>query len=216
MASFTKAIIEKGYQNACRQRTDINEHVPTLRSFASKCRRIREFGVRSGVSTWAMLGGACDYVKSHPEECVEVHGYDLNGPAPVYAQARNGIVGFPTITSTFTKGNVLHVPATPCELLFIDTFHVYGQLKRELQLHAPLTTKYIIMHDTTVDGVTSELTRNRWDLAKYMERTGFTEYELTQGLWKAVEEFLEENSTSWRLLHRYENNNGLTVLERIH
>jgi hypothetical protein len=37
------------------------------------------------------------------------------------------------------------------DLTFIDTWHIYGQLKRELAKFAPITNKYIIMHDTTVD-----------------------------------------------------------------
>ncbi len=35
-----------------------------------------------------------------------------------------------------------------------------------------------------------------------------------QGLWTALETFLEAN-TDWKIKEHYENNNGLTILERI-
>ena len=34
------------------------------------------------------------------------------------------------------------------------------------------------------------------------------------GLWKAIEEFLNENK-NWRLLERRTNNNGFTVIEKV-
>ena len=43
--------------------------------------------------------------------------------------------------------------------------------------------------------------------------SGITVDELTTGLWKAVEEFLDKND-NWELMKRYTNNNGLTVLKR--
>ena len=43
--------------------------------------------------------------------------------------------------------------------------------------------------------------------------SGLPKEELTTGLWKAVEEFLDKND-NWELMKRYTNNNGLTVLKR--
>src|SRR5207245_3408288 len=48
-------------------------------------------------------------------------------------------------------GNDITIELPPMDLLFIDTWHVYGHLKRELERHQSKVRKYIIMHDTTVD-----------------------------------------------------------------
>ena len=37
-------------------------------------------------------------------------------------------------------------------LVFIDTLHVYGQLKRELAKFAPVARTFIVLHDTTTVG----------------------------------------------------------------
>jgi hypothetical protein len=35
------------------------------------------------------------------------------------------------------------------DMLFIDTWHKYGQLSEELRMHSPNVDKYIVLHDTT-------------------------------------------------------------------
>ena len=84
----------------------------------------------------------------------------------------------------------------PTDLLFIDTFHVYQQLRRELELHADRVRRFIALHDTTTFGETGE-------------------HESSRGLWPAIVEFLA-GSSQWRVAARYHNNNGLTILEREH
>lgn len=212
---YSVETLQQLYTRACEKASDINEHVPTLRALASQCRVVREFGVRGGVSTTGVLLGACEYALSHPEEAVEVLGYDLSAPARIYKEASRGIQGVENLRVAFHVGNVLHTPPVPCDMLFIDTFHVYGQLRRELEQNAPSVSKFIAMHDTTVDGERSEYFRRRFNIGNVSNSTGFTESELKRGLWEAVTEFLTTNSTTWKLQHRYENNNGLTVLERI-
>lgn len=207
--------IDRQYKHAASTPSDINEHMNTLQALASECGTIREFGVRGGVSTWAMLSGLRQYAMAHPSESVSLIGYDLEGPATPYVKARYGLDGYPNISVKFVKGNVLNVAPMPCDMLFIDTLHAYGQLKRELALHSSLASKYIVMHDTTIDGVTSEVKRSGMDMAQLMQTTGFTSEELTQGLWRAVEEFLLAHPDTWKLLRRYNNNNGLTILQRI-
>ena len=92
------------------------------------------------------------------------------------------------------KASSLELPPISTDLLFIDSLHNHAQLKAELALHANGVRKYIILHDTTL-------------FADRGEDGG-------PGLWPAVEEFLAANS-SWRILERRTNNNGLTVLGRI-
>jgi tetratricopeptide (TPR) repeat protein len=93
----------------------------------------------------------------------------------------------------FHQQDVLWAEIEETDLLFIDTRHDYDQLAQELKLHAGKARKYIVLHDTTT----------------FAERG---ETEGHRGLWPAVEEFLMEGA--FRLRERYENNNGLAVLER--
>jgi hypothetical protein len=94
----------------------------------------------------------------------------------------------------FHQQDVLWVDMEETDLLFIDTLHDYGQLVQELQLHAAKVQKYIVLHDTTT-------------FAEKGETEG------AKGLWPAVEEFLRAGT--FRIKERYENNNGLTVLETL-
>jgi hypothetical protein len=100
------------------------------------------------------------------------------------------------------------------DLTFIDTWHVYGQLKRELEKFSNITKKYIIMHDTTVDEIYGETIRMGMNAYQQSLATGFPMSEINKGLGAAVNEFLENNK-DWILKEKFFNNNGLTVLERV-
>ena len=109
---------------------------------------------------------------------------------------------------TFVQGDDLKIEMpTETDMTFIDTWHVYGHLKRELARYAPITKKFLIMHDTTVDAEEGE-THQR-------AMTGIPVHEIRKGLWPAIEEFLAENVGTWELIKRYTNNNGLTIIKRI-
>ena len=98
-------------------------------------------------------------------------------------------------------------------MIFIDTWHVYGQLKRELDRYNKVVRKYIIMHDTTVDAIKGESIRCNCDTKRQSIESGIPEDELNIGLQKAIEEFLEKHN-EWVLHEKFTNNNGLTVLKR--
>lgn len=93
----------------------------------------------------------------------------------------------------FHRADVLNVEIEPTDLLFIDTWHTYDQLSAELRLHAGKVRKWIVLHDT----------------AKHAEVGDGGQ----KGLRPAIEEFLALGT--FRVAEVYENNNGLTVLERI-
>ena len=90
----------------------------------------------------------------------------------------------------FVLGDATRIPVAPADLLFIDTWHVYGQLKRELATHAPQIRKFIVMHDTSLDGERGTTVRKKWNATQQALETGFPEEEITRGLWTAVKEFL--------------------------
>ena len=119
------------------------------------------------------------------------------------------------LSYTFHEGDdMLYDIGAPVDTVFIDTWHVYGHLKRELKKYAPFVKKWIILHDTTVDAVFGESIRMRHNIDEEVKTTGLTREEITKGLWPAVVEFLAENP-DFVLEHRYTNCNGLTILRRV-
>ena len=98
------------------------------------------------------------------------------------------------------------------DLLFIDTWHIYGQLIRELEKFHSLVHKYIILHDTTTFATRPEPARH--SIIKHsMETFNITKDEIKKGLKPAVDEFLA-NHSEWQVKEVFTNNNGLTILER--
>jgi len=49
--------LDHAFEERCRRPSDINEHLVTLRDLAANCAHVTEFGVRKGVSTFALLHG---------------------------------------------------------------------------------------------------------------------------------------------------------------
>jgi hypothetical protein len=92
------------------------------------------------------------------------------------------------------RADVLSGDIEETDLLFLDTRHNAGQLREELRRHAGKARKFIVTHGTTAHATEGESAREG-------------------GVWPVVEEFLAEGSFCLR--KRYENNHGLTVLERV-
>ena len=172
--------LEMYYRRVCENPSDINEHCPTLYLLAAQCRHVTEMGCRLGVSTTALL-------RAQPTTLV---CYDL-----LRLPEFDNLFRFVGRTELrFHEANSLDVEIEPTDLLFIDTFHVYEQLRRELELHADRACRFIALHDTTIFG-------------EHGEQDG------SRGLWPAVSDFLAAHP-EWWLAARYHHNNGLTVLER--
>lgn len=192
----------------CQTPSDINEHLPTLSIYASKCESILELGVRGCVSSWAFTNGLLHNERSKKSiylndisECnIEELKYTLSGTG---------------IELRYKWINDLQLELDEnVDMTFIDTWHVYGQLKRELDKFSKVTNKYIILHDTTLDEVYGETIRNGWNPHLQSLESGIPVNEITCGLGKAVDEFLEKNN-NWKLKQKFTNNNGLTVLEKL-
>ena len=122
--------------------SDIFQHLPTLRSYAARCDHVTEFGVRYGVSTFALL-------HAQPKRLVS---YDIR---PFALEKTVERVAGRTAFS-FCQADVRDVTIEETDLLFIDTLHSYAQISRELELHAPRVRRFIILHDTTTFGHTDE------------------------------------------------------------
>lgn len=169
--------LEEAYHWCVNHVCDIHEHFPTLRKYASQCERVVEFGTRGVFSTYALMA-------ARPKRLLT---YDLELCDNIWVADR--IAKEHQIDFAFLHQDTTKTIIEQTDLLFIDTWHTYRQLKRELQLHESKVTKWIILHDTTMYGDVGE--------------------DGGIGIWPAVEEL-----RGWRVKERFTNNNGLTVLER--
>jgi hypothetical protein len=167
-------------------------------------------GVRWITSTWAFLGCAPKKLVSYDMQ--DPSFWDTNNPAEqldIIARGYNKLQDVYDVANEFgldfrfIQANVLNIEIEETDLLFIDTCHTYKHLKEELKLHAHKVKKYIIFHDTTTYAYIDET--NYDSLGGVFAPDG-------GGIWKAIEEFLQ-NNPHWELEKRYMNNNGLTIIK---
>lgn len=201
--------ILQNYNIVANRPGDIVEHIPTLYNYTKQCESVVELGVSVCISTWAFVKGLVENGKNKKSLlCCDIKYH------PNVELVRNTckVVG---INYDFVKKNDLELDITEeVDLTFIDTWHIYGQLKRELAKFAPITRKYIIMHDTEIDAENGESIRDRHNIPLQSKETGIPEDEIRKGLRYAIEEFLKEHN-EWTVDLVCKNNNGLTVLRRI-
>ena len=126
--------------------SDINQHIPVIVQLAQECNHITEMGVRTVVSTWGWLAGA-------PKD--GLISYDLYNPKYWLGENNDPIKDVSDtaeaydIKFKFVEADVCEIEIEETDLLFIDTWHVYDQLKEELRIHSNKARKYICFHDTT-------------------------------------------------------------------
>ena len=200
--------IKSKFEKKCETRSDINEHLPTLMNLSKECETICEFGVRSVVSTWAFLYGLTQN-NSTNKNLLSVDIKNVNTIQQVIKTAKDAGINMKFICENSIK---CKIPET--DMLFIDTWHIYGHLKRELEIHHNKVKKYIVMHDTELDKIHGESIRGKWNIKKQSDDSGYTIQEISTGLQKAIDEFLHHHQ-NWKLYKVYSNNNGLTILKKI-
>jgi len=174
------------YESLVNNPSDINEHLPTLKGYAEECDHVTEMGVRWACSTWAFLYAGPKVLVSYDIEDPVRWGVDTNRMREMAA-----IIG---VDFRFVRANVLETEMEETDFLFLDTWHVYHQVKEELRLHASKVKKYIAFHDTVSFGVVGESHGH-------------------EGINRAISEFLTENS-EWKVEREFLNNNGLLVIKR--
>lgn len=178
--------------------SDINEHFETLKRYSQECDIIIEMGVREIRSTWALLAGNPKIMRS----------YDFNHPS-VYGgniEEVENACDIKGIDYKFILGNTLDCVIDECDLLFIDTWHDFLQLKSELFRHHSKVNKYIILHDTNSYAFSNERLYENYETER-------VETNLPKGLIPAIDEFLMSNR-EWYIFERHSHNNGITVLKR--
>lgn len=198
-------------EKAILVQSDIHQHLSILWAFASRCERVIECGVRTPTSTWALLQGLKDNNKKK-KELISVDLYECPGEDTVKARAKEMEVEWKFLQENDIKLDFEKIG--PVDMIFIDTWHIYGHLKRELAHFHKNVNRWILLHDTSVDSFFGESIRNGSNVLEESKQSGYPVEEITKGLWPAVEEFLQANK-DWKLKARFNHNNGLTILERI-
>lgn len=118
---------------------DMHPHIATLQRLAAGCEHAVEFGVRAGVSTWALLDAIA------PDGTLE--SWDI---APQRVPDRVGL----DPRWTLHKGDSLAaVVAYRPDIVFIDTSHLYDQTLGELWRCAGWEAPLIVLHDWNLPDV---------------------------------------------------------------
>ena len=181
-----KTLIEQLIQ-ASKTNSDIQLHLPTLFMYASSCDHVTEFGTRYVTSAWA-------FAAAKPKKliCYDIDYHENINTLKETCAAEN-------VSFEFYQQDVVDpgLEIEETDLLFIDTFHRYSQLKQELSQHGNKARKYLIFHDTDVYGLKDE---------------GNSTSPI-QGLIPAINWFMEENP-HWIPAAHYHYCNGLSILER--
>ncbi len=182
------------YKLVCDLPTDINEHLPILYEYASKCKHITELGLRYGNSTVAFLKAARDTNSTF-------HSYDpQSNPRMAYIQqiADENNVDYKYFLSTAMNNEETESLIEETDLLFIDTNHHCIQMEKELRLHTPKVRRYVAFHDHISFGYKGQSYDNGGC-----------------GILHAIDPFMENNKDKWKLVEKRDNNNGLMIIERI-
>jgi hypothetical protein len=149
-------LINTKYDTLCNDKeSDIYQHLPTLYRYAKECETIFETGVRGCVSSWAFIKGLLENGSS--KKYILMNDLYECG----IQELLDSVKGLDIQVEYVWKNNLTLDMSGNVDLTFIDTWHVYGQLKRELEKFSKTTNKYIILHDTTVDGIYGETLRNK-------------------------------------------------------
>lgn len=141
-----------------RHWADMVPHLATLTRFASECRTVVEFGVRGGVSTWALLDGL-----PRDGRLVAVDtDPDVRFMAPPW------VLGDPRLTLVIGDDRKVRLPKS-ADLVLIDTTHEREQTAAELRIAARLRPARIACHDWNAAGVREAVeafcTAGKWRVA---------------------------------------------------
>jgi len=200
--------IKNKYNLLCKTSSDINEHLPVLYNYATECESIIECGVRGCISSWAFVYGLLNNNKN--KKILLLNDIDKCDIKELLDETKN----IPIDLSYQWISDLDLKLSSNYDMVFIDTWHIYGQLKRELDKFGPITNKYIIMHDTTIDEINGETIRCHLNAKNQSIISGYPIEEINEGLGKAITEFLNNNN-DWIVHEKLTNNNGLTILKKI-
>lgn len=157
---------------------DFTEYLRKMPEYLTMCSSYRELGTNQGGSASIALLSNLNYYefvdKSFKNYRKQKHLFNN------YLEHKN-------IKITMHEMSSLEVNTdTVTDFLLVDSVHKYKHVKKEIETYAPLTSKYIMFHDT--NGVPE--------------------------VYRAVKEFLEV-SLQWQEIEHYSQGAGYTVIQRI-
>ena len=199
MEPQNRRIVDQKYYYLKNVSGDISEHLHVFRRYAKDCDSIIEMGTRWGSSVWGFMMGLSDHARTdwgnHPLNkkmvCIDIDHPNIWGEN-LLEDMENGAKQW-NINFEFRQQNTLENEIEECDLLFLDTWHSYDQVKGELIRHGNKAKKYIGFHDT--------------QFYDFRDMSG------TQGIWPAIEEWLRANP-HWYIYEKFANNHGITFLRR--
>jgi hypothetical protein len=197
---------------------EFSESLVPLREYAQKCSSIFVLGQGSCTVLWPLMQGLHAGTTTAPT--TPTHKSIIGSDAtfhPNVDEVKKVASGL-GIDYTFHQLPSLLFEiekTTEYEMLFIDTWHVAGQLRRELQKYAANRPglKYIAIHGTTTYGAVSQSVQVGWDVQAQAVEQGMMVEEVEKGLKPAIEEFVGVN-VEWVVEREIEEGNGLTILAR--
>jgi cephalosporin hydroxylase len=210
MIENAQNLLDSHYDETCKRGCDIQPYQSLLSEFAQKCSHVTEMGIgpfHLGLnSTWCLLHGLSKSQFPNNQKKYISIDWDNANTNIIHAEEVSNSIG---IDFKFIVANSIEIEIEKTDLLFIDTDHRYQHLMKELKMHSPNVSKYIVMHDTS--GKYGEWEdwpydhENRGELRNSPEK---------YGLWPCVVDFLKEN-TEWEISVRGQEGNGMTVIQRI-
>lgn len=129
--------LQDAYNWALNTKSDIYQHIGTLRRYARQCDHITELGTRHFVSFYGFAAG-------RPKKIVT---YDIDFSP--YIDVARPISVNNNVELVYKIEDTRTAELEPTDLIFFDTLHTYDQLKAELTKHAELSRKYLVFHDTS-------------------------------------------------------------------
>ena len=149
-------VLKERYELLCVENTDMGVHMPALVQHVenAEAQVVIELGTRYGASTiafmyalseWGQLYSVdCSFPVTDPETGIEL----LNSQGPL------GCVPYWVFLLGYdTSDMILDALPDKCDILFIDTNHVYEETLVELKLYAPRVNPggRILLHDTSLE-----------------------------------------------------------------
>jgi predicted O-methyltransferase YrrM len=125
------------------EQVDMAPHIWTLYSHAQKAKVIVEWGVRGGVSTWAILDGM-------PEDA---HLWSVDILPCIVPPRVSGDERWTFIIGDDLDPAIQELLPKKADLVFIDTSHTYEQTVGELEYALSLQPDRIVMHDYVMEPV---------------------------------------------------------------
>ena len=201
--------LSRHFIQAATEPNDIFEHTHMLQFYALQCGSILQLGVGNSAASYAFLYGMMfNGLGQKSLRSVDIVPLPQS---PMHRLAReNGLEFSHEVTED------LHMAGLqPVDLTFVDTWHVYGHLKRELQKFSPFTKKWIMIHGTETYG---QLGESVWDPSRNATlehlQGGYPAADIVKGLLPALEEFIAAHP-DWVVETTRKSQNGMIVLKRV-